>query len=299
MKKARLMIVIAAICWGTIPVFYHGMAAAGLSRVQTIAMRFTLAAVGYVICLAFRDRTLLRIKRPLHLLYFVGTGICSLAFFNFCYMTCIAGAGVAVAALLLYTAPAFVLVMSAILFQERLSVRGVLALAMTVVGCAFVAGAFSGAISVTPAALLWGLGSGFGYALYSIFGKFALRKYKPETITAYTAVFAALATLPFARPVKLAGLLQDATVWLHALGCALIGTVLAYLLYTAGLTKVPAGQASVLSTVEPVVATILSAALLGEAVTADKLCGIVLVLAAVALLNARRKAGEIAPCGRE
>ena len=286
MKKAYLLIVAAAVCWGAIPVFYSGMSAQGLTSMQTITMRFALAAVGYVVYLAVRDPALLRIKRPRHLLYFVGTGVCSLAFFNFCYITCIRYAGVAVAALLLYTAPVFVMVLSAILFREKFSGRSVTALALTVLGCVFVAGVFTaGGLRLTPIALLWGLGSGFGYALYSIFGKFALVHYRPETITAYTAVFAALATIPLARPVQLLGLCRSPAVLLNALGCALVCTVVAYLLYTAGLAKVPAGQAAILSTAEPVVATVLGVTLLHEAVSWDKLCGILLVLGAIVLLN--------------
>ncbi|MGI6181827.1 MAG: DMT family transporter [Agathobaculum sp.] len=289
MKKARLLIIVAAICWGTIPVFYHIMSAAGLNSMQTITMRFSFAALGYVLYLLIRDRSLLRIKRPRHLLYFVGTGLCSLAFFNFCYITCIRHAGVAVAALLLYTAPAFVLLMSAALFREKLTGRGLLSLVMTVLGCAFVAGAFSGkGLTMTPAALLWGLGSGFGYALYSIFGKYALRHYGAETITAYTAVFAALATFPLSEPARLIRLAANPSVLLSALGCAVVGTVFAYLLYTAGLSKVPAGQASILSTVEPVVATILGVLLLKETMTIHKLCGIALVLGAIVVLNLQK-----------
>lgn len=289
MKKASLLIVAAAVCWGTIPIFYHVMSAAGLSSMQTITMRFVFAAFGYVAYLLIRDPSMLRIKRPAHLLYFLGTGVCSLALFNFCYITCIRYAGVAVAALLLYTAPAFVLVMSALLFRERMSARGLIALVMTVLGCAFVAGAFTGSgLSMTPAALLWGLGSGFGYALYSIFGKYALRHYGAETITAYTAVFAAISTLPLSKPASLIRLAASPSVLLSALGCAFVCTVLAYLLYTAGLAKVPAGRASILSTVEPVVATLLGVLLLHESMTADKLCGIILVLGAIVVLNTQQ-----------
>lgn len=256
---------------------------------QTITMRFTIAALGYVIYLLIRNRSLLRMERPAHLLYFIGTGICSLAAFNYCYITCIRYAGTAVAALLLYTAPAFVLVMSAVLFQERLTGRGLLALGMTILGCAFASGVFGGGVTIGTAALLWGLGSGFGYALYSIFSKFALRHYQPETITVYTAVFAALATLPLAEPAQLVQMLDRPAVLAGALGSALLCTVLAYLLYTAGLAGTLAGKAAVLSTAEPVVASVLGVLLLHESMSWDRLCGILLVLGAIAVLNGKEK----------
>ncbi len=290
--SSTVKILAAGVCWGLIPVFYHIMSSAGLGRVQTITMRFTFAALGYIVYLLIRDAELLRIKCPKHLLYFVGTGVCSLAAFNFCYITCIKYAGVAVAALLLYTAPAFVLVMSVALFGEPLTKRGLLALGMTVLGCAFVSGVFGGGGDIGIAALLWGLGSGFGYALYSIFSKYALEHYRPETITAYTAVFASLSTLPFSDPVQLAGKAAAPGVLLSALGCALLCTVFGYLLYTLGLEHIDAGKAAVLSTIEPVVASVLGVMLLGEPVTWGKLCGIVLVLGAIMVLNFPGNCGE-------
>ncbi len=290
--SSTIKILTAGVCWGFIPVFYHVMSSAGLGRIQTITMRFTFAALGYIVYLLIRDAELLRIKRPSHLLYFVGTGVCSLAAFNFCYITCIKYAGVAVAALLLYTAPAFVLVMSVVLFKEPLTKQGLLALGMTVLGCAFVSGFFGGGANIGTRALFWGLGSGFGYALYSIFGKYALKHYRPETITAYTAVFASLSTFPFSNPVQLIGKAVTPEVLFSALGCALLCTVLAYLMYTVGLEHIDAGKAAVLSTIEPVVASVLGVVLLDEPVTWGKFCGVVLVLGAIAVLNFPGNYGE-------
>ncbi len=287
-------IIAAGLCWGFIPVFYRMMSSSGLGRLQTITLRFSFAALGYILWLMYKDPGLLRLKRPAHILYFVGTGVISLAAFNFCYISCIKYAGVAVAALLLYTAPAFVLVMGLLLFKEQLTVRGVLALVMTVFGCAFVSGIIGGGASISTEALLWGLGSGFGYALYSVFSKYALKHYKPETITAYTAVFASLSTLPFSEPEELACMLKEPKVLTGALGSAIICTVLAYLLYTSGLERTGAGKAAILSTVEPVTACVLGVLLLHEPITPDKLSGILLVLLAIAVLNIpdKHKRGE-------
>lgn len=290
MKKASLFVVAAGICWGMTPIFYRILTNYHLSRLQTISLRFLFAAVGYTAFLLWKDRSLLKLKKPSHLLYFIGTGICSLAFFNFCYVSCIEYTGVATAALLMYTAPVFVMLMSAALFHEKIEKRGVIALFLTVLGCAFVSGIFSQEFSIKFIAFLWGIGSGVGYALYSIFSKFALKYYKPETITAYTIIFAAIATVPFANPIELMEALQKPSVFAAALGAGVVCTVIAYLLYTAGLQTVPAGRASILSTVEPVVATILGAILLHEPIEIYKITGIIFILCAVFMLNAPKRA---------
>lgn len=295
MRSAHRKILSAAVLWGMIPIFYHMMYSSGLSRMQTITIRFTLAALGYVIYLLMKDKELLRIKHWSHLRYFIGTGVCSLAAFNFCYITCIQYAGVAVAALLLYTAPIFVMLMSMVLFHEKLTGQRLAALGLTIFGCAFVSGMFSGTNTVQPIALVWGLASGFGYALYSIFSKFALKHYEPETITAYTTVFAALATLPLSEPTVLCKKILEPTVCLGGVGAALLCTILSYLLYTSGLSKTSASTAAILSTLEPVTAAILGALLLHESVSIEKICGIFLVLSAIIALNTpqRIKHGEI------
>lgn len=281
----RFMIAGAGILWGLISVFFKLLSAAGLDGFQTITVRFGFSAVLLLIWLAVRSPKLLRIRRPIHLLYFVGTGILSLAAFNFCYYTAIDLAGVSVAALLLYTAPAFVIVFSRLLFGETLTRRKFAALTLTIAGCACMSGALGGALAIPMTALLFGLGSGLGYALYSIFGKLALRDYAPETVTVYSFAFAALGLFPLSHPGELLPRLIEPDILLPGIGLALLCTVGAYLLYTSGLTHVDAGQASILATVEPVVAALLGFFAFHESATAAKLAGIVLILGAIVLAS--------------
>jgi DME family drug/metabolite transporter len=281
----RFMIAGAGILWGLISIFFKLLSAAGLDGFQTITVRFGFSAVLLLIWLAVRSPKLLRIRRPIHLLYFVGTGILSLAAFNFCYYTAIDLAGVSVAALLLYTAPAFVIVFSRLLFGETLTRRKFAALTLTIAGCACMSGALGGALAIPMTALLFGLGSGLGYALYSIFGKLALRDYAPETVTVYSFAFAALGLFPLSHPGELLPRLIEPDILLPGIGLALLCTVGAYLLYTSGLTHVDAGQASILATVEPVVAALLGFFAFRESATAAKLAGIVLILGAIVLAS--------------
>lgn len=279
------MIAGAGILWGLISIFFKLLSAAGLDGFQTVAVRFGFSAILLFVWLGVRSPQLLRIRRPAHLLYFIGTGILSQAFFNFCYYSAIARAGVSVAALLLYTAPAFVIVFSRVRFGEALTGRKLAALALTIAGCACISGALGGALAIPRAALLYGLGSGLGYALYSIFGKLALREYAPETVTVYSFVFATLGLLPLTHPAQFLPRLTESAVLLPGIGVALLCTVGAYLLYTAGLTHVEAGQAAILATVEPVVAALLGFLAFHEDVTSDKLAGILLILGAIVLAS--------------
>ena len=220
---------------------------------------------------------------------FVGTGIFSLVFFNFCYFNCIQSSSLAVAALLLYTAPAFVMLMSLLLFGESFTAKKALALVCTFIGCGCVTGTFEGGLNLTLSGLLYGLGSGFGYALYSIFGKYAVQKYSSLTITAYTFYFAVLAAVPLAVFDSVAVSKINLTTIGGSLGLGLVCAVIPYLLYTNGLEQVEPGQASILATIEPFVAAAVGMLCFAEPMTMSKAVGMLLIFCSIVILNIREK----------
>lgn len=285
MKKYDVMIAAAGILWGLLSLFFTYLNRLGLNARQAVAVRLCFAAIIMVLYLAVCNPKALRIKRPAHCLYFVGTGIVSLAFFNACYFAAIGLAGASVAALLLYTAPAFVMLLSAALFREKLTGRKLGCLFLTAAGCVCVTGVLSGVGAVAPRAVLFGLGAGFGYALYSIFGKYALRQYSSQTITAYTFVFGALGLLPLSAPGEIIRAIGAPLPLLAAAGSALCCTVVPYLLYTRGLGGVESGRAAIIATVEPAVAALVGILILHEGITIRKIMGILLILGAVILMN--------------
>lgn len=153
-------------------------------------------------------------------------------------------------------------------------------------------GAFGGGAAVGWKAAAVGLCSGLGYALYTIFGKFALRDYTSETITAYTVLFAAIGTLPFSCPMEMASMINTPAAVMLCIASGLFCTVAPYLLYTKGLEGVESGQAAILATVEPVVAALVGILVFREPVTVGKLLGILLILAAIVLMGAKERAGQ-------
>ena len=284
-KKAYFQIIVAATLWGCIGIFLKLLTAAGLSSMEGVAVRTTVAALLFTLYLALTDRRALKID-PRHWYYFFGSGVCSLVFFNWCYFNAISTSSMSVAAVLLYTAPVFVTLLSALFFREAITISKIFALALTFGGCVLVTGLLPlGQQSVSPATILFGLGSGFGYALYSIFSKFALRHYSSATVTCYTFLFAAAASLP------LSGLHRDLAVFgdwravVGGLGIGILCCILPYLLYTEGLNHAEAGKAAIMATIEPFVAALLGICLFREEVTFYKLLGMAAIFGAILLLN--------------
>ncbi len=276
-------ILIAGALWGTIGLFFNYLSDLGLDRFQIMLLRIGIAAICLGIYIFLTNKALFKIDLRDWWMFF-GTGICSLMFFNYCYFTCIAMVSVSVAAVLLYTAPMMVMVMSIVLFHEKLTLKKIVVVLMTFAGCVLVTG-LTGGNSIGAAGILVGLASAFGYALYSIFSTYALKKYHSITITFYTFVLAALATLPLSHVTELAPMLRDPSVLLYGTGLGILACMFPYLLYTRGLTGVVASHASVMATVEPVVATIIGVAVFGDAMTVGKFSGILLILAGIVILN--------------
>ncbi len=288
-KKHAGAILLAGILWGTIGLFVRALSQTGLSSLQLVFLRSAITAVALFFYLLLFCRQALRIAwRDLWI--FMGTGILSILFFSVCYFSTIQMAELSIAAVLLYTAPVFVMLFSLGFFQEKLNVRKILALLCCLMGCALVSGVL-GASRLTLPALITGLLSGLGYSLYSVFGKFAVQKgYGALTTTFYTFLISAIAALPFVGlgeiPQKLA--LQGGSPFLIVL-MGLFTSVIPYLLYTYGLWATAPAKASILASVEPVAAMLFGSIFFGEKLTLSSLAGMALVLAAVALLSPKKK----------
>ena len=288
-SKPAAAVLAAGVCWGVISLFVRALSAADLAPLQIAFLRLALSALVFFPFLALRDRSKLRIRLR-DVWMFAGTGILSLVCFYALYFYATIHSQASVAVVLLYTSPAFVLVLSALLFREKITRLKLLCLGMTVLGCAMVSGVFGASYRLTGRVLLAGLGSGFFYALYTIFARVALRRYDSMTVTAYTCLLGALGSLPLGQPGSAAGILAaKPALLLPLLGIAVISTVLPYILYTWGLQRMGSGLAALLAAVEPLVGAVRGMAAYGEPHDPAKLAGILLILAAILLLNRPEK----------
>lgn len=283
MKRfATLWIILAGILWGCMGLFVRRLNALGLVSMQVVELRALVTGAVMFLVLFIGKRELLRIRLK-DLWCFLGTGLCSIVFFNFCYFKAIELTSLSVAAVLMYTAPVLVMIFSFFLFHEKFTGRKVLALVMTFAGCVLVTGVLDQQNMVSSMGILTGLGAGLGYALYSIFGRYALeRGYQSFTITFYTFFIAFIGTLFLTdiRPVMQVAC-QDVASILISLGLGVICTVFPFLLYTLGLSYVENSKASIFASVEPVTATLLGAVVYQEKLSVSGTLGVVLVIVAL------------------
>lgn len=279
-----LFVAIAAALWGLLGPVTRIALREGVGAVEVAFWRGVLAAGIFAVHAAAIRRVAIE-RRDLPNV--VAFGVVGVAGLLASYSRAVEAGGAALAAILLYTAPVWVALLSALFLRERLTARVLLALAVATVGVAGIAFAGGGGqVRLTPAALGWGLASGFAYALYYLFGKRYFDRYPTATLFLYALPVGSLAMLPLVdfRP-------KNAAAWGAMAFLAVVPTYLAYVFYSAGLRRVQATRAATVATVEPVVAAGAAYLMWGERLSPAGYAFAAVVLAGVLLMvrgDARR-----------
>jgi len=290
-KTSSILYVLASGCmWGCMGLLVRPLNKIGLVTMDICFLRGFVTFIVMFVTLLIFNRGALKIRLK-DVWCFIGTGALSVSFFNFCYFKTITLTSLSVAAVLLYTAPAFVMVMSFFLFKENMTKKKVAALVIAFMGCVLVSGVVGGSGTLNAKGLLVGLGAGFGYALYSIFGRYALQRgYNSITITFYTFMFATLATIFMADVASIIYIVEKQPgISVYATFMILFVTLFPYLCYTKGLSGMENGTASVIASIEPVMATVLGILIYKEEMTFVNAFGMILVLASIVILNSNSK----------
>lgn len=289
MKKSLFgsaMVFIAGSIWGFMGFFVHILEGYQLDSFQISSVRNLTSSILMIVMVAVTKPEAFKIRLK-DLWCFIGTGVISISLFTCCYFYTISHTSMSVAAILLYTSPIVVMLLSMVLFKEKLTFHKTISLIVTFVGCVFVTGMVTNQVHISAFELCIGLLAGFLYALYSIFCRYAInRGYSSVTITLYTFILASVAMLIISDTQGTVSIIvsQPKVVWWIA-ACGFFTGFLPYLLYTAGLQRVESSKAAIISSVEPVVATICGMVFFDEFPDVFGWVGIVLVLGAIVILN--------------
>ena len=133
------LIILAGCFWGSMGIFVRRLGLFGFDSIQIVSIRVTLAALAFCILLAIKEPSGFRIS-PHDIPLFLGLGFGSILFFTVCYFSAIAIMPLSTAAILLYTSPIWIMLMSVLFFHERLSGIKLLALGLAFAGCVLVSG---------------------------------------------------------------------------------------------------------------------------------------------------------------
>lgn len=203
-------------------------------------------------------------------------------------------AGVAVAIMLQYTAPIFVILFEFAMRGVGITKSKLIALALSTLGCLFLVGGHDlHADRASSYGIVFGLACGGLFALYNIAVNRAHERGLSESyITTHSFSFAALFAVFVAPTVQLSVGSYGTNEWLAIAFIAVFATVIPYRLYVSGLKIVPAFQATLVGMLDPVSAAIFAAAFLGENLNLLQILGIVAILGGVAFSAKRGEVGS-------
>ena len=205
----------------------------GVSVGTRVTVRNLFALALLTVIFGLFHRQVFRIQAR-HLPIFLGAGILSVLGMAVAYFQCQMLCSLAVAGVLLYLAPSFVVLMSAALWHAPITKRKLAALALALLGCAFVSGIAGGGLTVSLGGILLGVAAGFCYATYTIFAHYGLQHYDSYTMTYWTFMFAGIGSLFFLKPAELPLVFASSRGVLGMLGLVVVSTVLPYIFYTKG-----------------------------------------------------------------
>jgi len=268
---------------------------AGMSPFDLVQIRVTLASG--ILFLAFlavsRDLLFIRLKDiPFFLL--LGSGV--MAVVTGSYLYTISKIQVAAAILIQYLAPIFVAVYAMLFWKERPTFVKTAALLLAFGGCFLVVGGYNlELLNMNLLSILGGLTSAITFAGYSLLGERAMHRYRPWTVLFYALAFSALTWHVVYPPFTYVRAGYSPSQWGWILYIAVVGTILPFGLFFAGINYVRSTRASITATLEPIFAGFLAFILLGERLLLLQVIGGCMVILAIVLLQLQQEHDELTP----
>jgi drug/metabolite transporter (DMT)-like permease len=294
-----LMVASAAVLFALNGTVSKVVLGSGLSTLELTQLRSTGAAAGLLAFLLLFARARLRVGRR-ELLFLVLFGVTGVAFVQWLYFVAIERLPVGIALLIQFIGPLFVALFARFVYHEHIRRRIWVALVLCISGLAVIVEIWSGlafdTIGITAA-----FAAAFALAAYILMAEHERKRRDPVSLSFYGFLFAALfwaLVQPLWRfpwdvlgnSVSLQGNLEDHTapVWVLTAFIVLVGTMITFSLLTGSLRHITATRASIVATLEPVIATAIAWLWLEEAFGAAQLVGGAVVLAGIFLAQTAR-----------
>ncbi len=286
-----LAVLAAALLWATIGIWSVSLFEAGITPLDVAFWRATIAAVTLAGWAAVRRPDLFRLDGARDLALLTGYAGVAVVLFYPALLLAIEGTSVAVASVLLYTAPIFVALGARAWLGERIGPRRGTSLVVVVCGVwATALGAVGAEVEVTLVGVVWGVIAGMAYASYYLFG----RRFVPRIGAARTLLWSILLGTPLLGLVLVAAgrpptLDVPVQAWPALAALAIPSTVLANGVYYWGIRRTEANRAAVVACVEPVMAALLALWIFDQRLVWLGWIGVALVAGGVAYGSIRQR----------
>lgn len=299
-RQGWFLVLLSAAGYACLPIFAKIGYDGGLEPLQLLTWRFIVAAPT-MLALVFLTRQGNWAGIPVLRLFGTGVMFAGIAFMAFFALDMIPASLYTV---LLYAYPAFVALLS-MLVGERLRPLGWAALGLTLFGVVLTVPELGGNLGqgdesgIDPIGVVLAVSNGATYAIYIVISKHLLRGVKATALPSAIMMSGAMVALLLVALRMGLALPSTTQAWLSIIGIALISTIVPIYTFYAGMQRLGATRASIISTVEPVITLLLSFVLLKEQLTPQQALGGLLILAGAIWVQIQGTTQPVAPSKTE
>ena len=293
MRKLYLILpILAGFMFGSSGIFVRTLTQNGIDQTTLLFLRFSIAIIPIALAIMLTDKKLFRITLS-DIPLFILCAICIMGL-NLYYNYSMNTIPLSLAAVLLSTAPIFVLIFAFIFFKEKITLKKITCIILAITGCFLMTGVLeNNLVSFSIHGIMSGIGAALFWAIYLIASKKSLDSGKHTfTILFYSVILISVSLIPFTNInqivifIDINPLLTTIFLILHST----LSFALPYILSTLSLNYMESGISSILlSGAEPSAAFIFGFLIYSEIPTALMFCGFALTLTAIITLGKKEK----------
>lgn len=280
-KKAGILFTgISAACFGFLPIFAALSYKSGGNSVTVIAIRFLIATAILWGIVLFKGKDYKIGRKKIIQMFMLGVfGYIST---TAAYFTALNYISAPLVALLFYTNPIIVCILSYFIFKEEINRNKAIALGLSALGLMLIVGLSLGSIDVKG--VLLAFLAAFLYSGYIMAGDKIVKGIDPVVTTTYVTSACASATVLFGM-ITNSFVKINAIIFAYGSLMAIFSTVIAILFFFEGIKRIGGSQVAIISTIEPMVTVLMSALLLGDNMNLPQILGGTLIVVGIIILQ--------------
>ena len=296
MRKIYFILpILAGFMFGSSGIFVRTITQNGIDPTTLLFLRFSIAIIPILIAILLSDKKLLKIELK-DIPLFIVCSICIVGL-NLCYNESMNTVPLSLAAVLLSTAPIFVLIFAYLFFGEKITYKKVICMILAITGCFLMTGVLENNLMQIPLfGIISGIGAAFFWAVYLISSKKSIEKGNHTfTILFYSVIFISIALIPFTNFGQIADFIsiKPMLVILFLILHSTFSFALPYVFSTLSLNYIDSGVSSILlSGAEPFAALIFGLIFYSEVPTILMFIGFVITIIAMMMISRKEGVAE-------
>ena len=299
MKRSVAIALILGGCflWACIGISSRALYDAGFSPFQVSAVKSGVTALGIGIVLLMTDISRFKVKKnDIWLIALLGLSKFIQDFLIFYGQAHIS---LSLTAMLQLTSPYYVLVFSALIFRERITVGKVICMIIAAVGCVLATGVLNGGENNDVFGIMAAVTAGVAGGVYAMASKGTLnRGYSPETALFYMFAVGAFISLFFCDPVFIVtSAVDDLSILGYMLLLGIVFTLIPHFMNLCAMKHMPITHVMIIGLSEIIFTAIVGMVAFGEFLTASNIIGMVLIVTSIVILETA-VAGKDEPSGQ-